>query len=141
MQLFRKDIGSFIGVALFAASFIAAIPLGYKAAQLADIYAVPFFSGLIAYTIMAITCELAHVQDKMFIREVLEFVGFMFGIYVGQSLQKKVKLVVTSMLGSTLLMFGVFMALDRFPIEKRDALTQGVYIGANLVMFVITYFY
>lgn len=61
LQLFRKDFSSIIGAVLFGVSFVAAIPLAYKAAQLANIYAVPFFSGLIAYTIMALTCELAHV--------------------------------------------------------------------------------
>ena len=122
-------------------SVIVAVPLGVKAAKLADQYAVPVFSALIALTIMSVTCELAHIEDKMAVREVLEFLAFLFGLYLGQNMQKKVKIVVTSVLGSALVPYGAFMAAGLIPIGKDDAVTTATYIGLNLGLFAITLLY
>ena len=77
------DFNSPVGVVLLIFSILISLYAGYHASKLADLYAVPFFSGLVSFSILAWTAELLGIHDKFYIREALEFFAFIFGLYIG----------------------------------------------------------
>lgn len=117
------------------------MPLGYKAAKLADLYAIPLYSGLIFFYIIKLLCALIKLNDEYFIRDILETLGLFFGVYIGQKLNLKIKVVVTALLGAMLCSYGITMAFKLQPIHPKDTLTKVLYMLGILVLFILGWQY
>lgn len=82
-NIFSVDFDQLLGILFTIFAFAVSVPLGYKAAKLADMYAIPIYSGLISFNILKILCTIINLNDKYYIREILEILGLFFGIYIG----------------------------------------------------------
>lgn len=109
--IFQVEGGQLLGIIITIFSLIAVIPLGKKAMGVADIYAIPFFSGLLVFSFIGFVCKILDVNDRSFIREILEVIGLFAGVFIGNKYRPVIKVIITSLIGSNLCIYGATMAL------------------------------
>lgn len=131
-----------MGIIFTIGSFALSIPVCKKAMKVADLYAIPFFTGLLSFGFISFICKVLDVSDRSFVREVLEVLGLLIGIYLGNKYKLVTKVLVTSLIGANLSVYGATLALKWQPIIPRQRPGLYVfYIIANIVVFVAAYSY
>lgn len=118
MVIFAKKVDTIFTYACGGVSLVLGIPLGYKAADLSEKFAISLFAGIICFFLMNLLCTVIGIADDHYLRDILELVCFFVGVLFGQKLEKQIKVVVVSFLGSNLSIFGLFLALRFQPIRN-----------------------
>jgi uncharacterized membrane protein YoaT (DUF817 family) len=131
-----------MGIIITIVSILASIPLGKRAMKVADIYSVPFFTGLLFFSFVGFVCKVVDINDKSFIREILEVIGLFIGVFLGNRYRPVIKVLITSLVGSNLCVYGATLALKWQPV--RPAKNVGIfifYVAANIALFLGAYLY
>ena len=140
LRLLQVEANTPVGIVILVLSVVVALWLGYHASKVADLYAVPFFSGLIAFSVLSWSCEVIGIHDTFYVREALEFFAFIFGLYLGMQIQSKIKMLVTSILGSGMAVFGCYVTFGLIPINE-DAVKSTVYLSLSILLALASFFY
>ena len=81
--VFNETQQSETGMLLVVAMSILSIPLGIKAGEVANHYAVPIICGVNLMSCMDIALQIFQVQNKYNVKAVLELISFATGFYFG----------------------------------------------------------
>lgn len=140
--IFGVNLGQIMGIIITIVGILASIPLGKRAMKVADIYAVPFFAGLMLFSFFGFVCKVIDINDRNFIRELIEVVGLFIGVYLGNKYKPVIKVLITALIGSNLGVYGAALALKWQPISPGK--NKGIfvfYVFANIALFIGAYTY
>lgn len=140
--MFKVNLAQPLGIVVTVISMIIALPIGKKAMKIADMYAISFFAALLASSLMGFAVKLADLSDRLYVREIIEVVGFLTGFYFGKKYRHQIKVLITALLGANLCVYGASLALKWQPLspQKSPGLFT-TYSVLNLVLFVVSYAY
>ena len=141
-MMFQVTLAHPLGIVVTVISLIIALPIGKKAMKIADLYAISFFAALLASSLMAFGVKLADLNDRSYLREIIEIVGFLIGFYFGKKYRHQIKVLITALLGSNLCVYGASLALKWQPLNPEES--PGLfttYYALNLVLFLLSYVY
>lgn len=134
--------GQILGIIITICSFILTIPVCKKAMKVADLYAIPFFTGLLGFSVVGFICKLIDLNDHHFFREIFEILGLFIGIYVGNKYKQVTKVLVTSIMGAALCTYGATLALKWQPIMPAERpVLYIIYVVANFLLAICAYAY
>ena len=81
--IFNETHESETGLLLIVAISLISIPLGIKAGEVANTYAVPIICGVNLMSLMDIALQIFEVKNKYNMKAILQLIAFASGFYCG----------------------------------------------------------
>lgn len=69
---------------------------------------------------MGTVCEILLIRDDFFVKDFIELLGWVFGIYIGQQMKVQFVLMITSALGGYLTTTGSLMLFGLWPRKYEE---------------------